>query len=72
VNIQAIVQAGDSFFLGLTKKKLIDAMVSLRDEYTNAQAQINKLKEENVKLTEELKQHKIKGVNSAANKPSSK
>ena len=72
MSIQAIVQAGDSFFLGLTKKKLIDVIVSLREEYTKAQAQIKKLKDENAKLKEELKQQKIKGVNNAANKPSSK
>jgi hypothetical protein len=72
VNIQAIVQAGDSFFLGLPKKRLIDIILSLREDYTKAQAQINKLEAENAKLKEELKQQKIKGVNSAANKPSSK
>ncbi len=79
MSIKAIVLAGYSFFLGLTKKKLIDVILSLREEYTKAQAQIKKLKGEiiklkgeNAKLKEELKQHKIKAVNSAANKPSSK
>ena len=79
MSIKATVLAGYSFFLGLTKKKLIDIILSLREEYRKAQAQIKKLKganiklkEENAKLKEELKQHKIKGVNSAANKPSSK
>jgi cell division protein FtsB len=69
VSIQAIVQAGYSFFWGLTKKKLIEIIVSLREEYTKAQAQTNKLKDENArlkdentKLKEELKQHKIKGA----------
>ena len=78
--------AGYSFFLGLTKKKLIDIILQLRAAYSKAQVQIKKLKaknaklqdenaklnDENTKLNEELKQHKIKGVNRAANKPSSK
>ncbi|MCP4949267.1 MAG: transposase, partial [Aestuariibacter sp.] len=79
MRIKAIVQAGDSFFWGLTKKELIDIILSLREEYTKAQDQIEKLKgeiikikDENAKLKEELKQQKIKAVNSAANKPSSK
>ena len=72
VSIQAIVLAGYSFFWGLTKEKLIDVILSLRDEYTKAQAQIRQLKDDIAKLKEELKQHKINGVNRAANKPSSK
>ena len=79
MSIKAIVLAGYSFFFGLTKKKLIDVILSLRDDYTKAQAQIKKLKDHNEKLTdenatlrEELKQQKIKAVNSATNKPSSK
>ena len=79
MSIQDIVLAGYSFFLGLTKKKLIDVILSLREEYTKAQAQIKKLKgeniklkDENAKLKEEIKQQKIKDVNSATNKPSSK
>lgn len=72
MNIQAIVRAEYSFFVGLPNKKLIDIILSLREEYTKAQVYIKKLEAENAKLTEELKQHKIKGVNSAANKPSSK
>jgi transposase len=72
VSLKAIVLAGYSFFLGLTKKKLIEVILRLREAYTKAQAQIKTLKEENAKLKEELKQQKIKGVNSAANKPSSK
>ena len=79
MSIKAIIAAGYSFFLGLTKKKLIDIILQLREAYSKAQAQIKKLKaknaklkDENVKLKEELKQHKIKGVNRAANKPSSK
>ena len=79
MSIKAIVAAGYSFFLGLTKKKLIDIILSLREQYTKAQDQIEKLKgenikikDENAKLKEELKQHKIKAVNSATNKPSSK
>jgi hypothetical protein len=67
VNSQAIVQAGDSFFWGLTKKTLIDVILSLREDYTKAQAQIIKLKEENAKLKEKRKQQKINAVNSAAN-----
>ena len=47
-------------------------ILSLRDEYTKAQAQIKKLKDENAKLREEIKQQKIKGVNRETNKPSSK
>jgi transposase len=79
VSIKAIILAGYSFFFGLTKKKLIDVIMSLRDEYTQAQAQIKKLKGdliklkgENAKLKEELKQQKVKDVNNATNKPSSK
>jgi hypothetical protein len=72
VNSQAIVRAEHSFFAGLPKNKLIDIILSLREEYTKAQAHIKKLEAENAKLTEELKQQKIKDVNSAANKPSSK
>ncbi len=79
MSIKAIIVAGYSFFLGLTKKKLIEVILCLRKEYTKAQAQIKRLKaknaklqDENTKLNEELKQHKIKGVNRAANKPSSK
>ena len=72
MSIQAIVQAGDSLFVELPKNKLIDIILSLREEYTKAQAHIKKLEAENAKLTEELKQQKIKGVNNAANKPSSK
>ncbi|MCP4823368.1 MAG: hypothetical protein GY892_04540 [Shimia sp.] len=77
MSIKAIVSAGSGFFLGLTRKKLIDIIVSLREQYTKAQDQIEKLKgeiikikAENAKLKEELKQHKIKAVNSATNKPS--
>lgn len=79
MSIKAIMRAGYSFFLGLTKKKLIDLMMSLRDEYTQAQAQIKKLqgdiiklKGENAQLKEELQQQQVKEVNNAANKPSSK
>ena len=72
MSIEAIITAGDSFFLGLTKKKLIDIILSLREQYTKAQDRIEKLKGESKKLKEELKQHKIKAVNSTANKPSSK
>ena len=72
MSIKDIVQAEDRFFWGLTKKKLIDAILSLREQYTKAQAQIKKLKDENAKLKEEIKQHKIKGVNKEANQPSSK
>lgn len=79
MSLKAIIQAGYSFFLGLTKKKLIDAIWRLRDAYTQAQAEIKKLKGdiiklkgENAQLKEELKQQQIKAVNKAANKPSSK
>jgi transposase len=72
VSIKAIIRAGYRFFLGLTKEKLIEIILSLREEYTKAQGQIKKLKDENVKLKEEIKQQKIKGVNSETNKPSSK
>ncbi len=79
MSIKTILVAGYSFFLGLTKKKLIEVILRLREAYTKAQAQIKKLKaknaklqDENAKLKDELKQHKIKGVNRTANKPSSK
>ena len=72
VSIKAIIQAGYRFFLGLTKKKLIDVILRLRDEVTQAQAQIKQLKDENAKLREALKQHQIKAVNRATNQPSSK
>ena len=79
MSIKAILRAGYGLFLGLTKKKLIDIIMSLRDEYTEAQAQIKqlkgdiiKLKGENTQLKEQLKQQQIKAVNHAANKPSSK
>ncbi len=79
MRIKDIVLAGYSFFLGLTKKKLIEVILRLRDAYTKAQAQIKTLKEENAKLkdentqlNEQLQQQKIKGVNNEANRPSSK
>ncbi len=79
MSIQAIIGAGYSFFLGLTKKQLIEVIMSLRDEYTQAQAQIKQLKGhiiklegENTRLKEALKQQQIKAVNQGANKPSSK
>ena len=79
MSINAIILAGYSLFFGLTKKKLIDVIMSLREEYTQAQAQIKqlkgdliKLKGENAKLKEALKQQQVKDVNRAANKPSSK
>ena len=50
MRIKAIVQAGDSFFWGLTKKELIDIILSLREEYTKTQAQIEKLKGEIINL----------------------
>ena len=62
MSIKAILLAEYRFFWGLTKRKLIDVIMSLRDEYTTAQGQINqlksdiiKLKDENAKLEEELK-----------------
>ena len=79
MSLKAIVLAGYSLFLGLTKKKLIEVILRLREAYTKAQAQIKtlkeenaKLKDENTKLNEQLKRQKIKGVNNEANKPSSK
>ena len=72
MSIKAIILAGYSFFWGLTKSKLIEVILSRRDEYTKAQAQIKKLKAENATLKEALKQHQINAVNSATNKPSSK
>ena len=79
MSIKVIILAGYSFFLGLTKEKLIDVIMSVREEYTQAQAQIrqlkghiNKLKDENTQLKQALKQQQIKAVNKAANKPSSK
>jgi transposase len=79
VSINAIIQAGYRFLLGLTKKQLIEAIVRLRDEYTKARAQIKqlkgdiiKLKDENARLKQALKQQQIKAVNHTANKPSSK
>ena len=50
VSSKAIMLAGYSFFVGLTKKKLIDVIMILRDEYTTAQARINKLKGDIIKL----------------------
>ncbi|MEJ2353397.1 MAG: IS66 family transposase [Anaerolineales bacterium] len=79
MSLEAMIRAGYRFFLGLTKKKLIEVIVRLRDEYIQAQAEIDKLqgdiiklKGENAQLKEALKQQQIQTVNNAANKPSSK
>lgn len=72
MSIKDIIVAGYSVFLGLTKKKLIDIIMRLREEYTKAQAQLQEFQEENAKLKETLQQRAIKGVNSETNKPSSK
>ncbi len=72
MSINAIVLAGYGFFFGLTKKKLIDVIMRLRDAYTQAHAQITQLKDENAKLRDALTQQQIKDVNRATNKPSSK
>ena len=79
MSLEAILRAGCRFFSGLNKQKLIDIILSLRDTYTQAQAQIKqlqddivKLKDENAQLKEALKQQQIKAVNNTANKPSSK
>ena len=79
MSISAIIRAGYSVLLGLTKKTLIEAIMRLRDQYTQAQAEIKQLKGdiielkgENAQLKEALKQQQIKAVNKAANKPSSK
>ena len=54
------------------KRRLIKALESLRTSYTELETQVNKLKQENAKLKQQLEQDKIKDTNKQVNKPSSK
>ncbi len=54
------------------KRRLLQALESLKTRYTQLEAQVNKLKEENAKLRQQLEQQKIQATNKQVNKPSSK
>ncbi len=72
MNIKDILSATYIALSQLSKNKLLKALQSLREKYSELEDKITKLKEENEKLKDELKRGKIKSVNKNANKPSSK
>jgi hypothetical protein len=72
MSIKSILIATYLTLLKWPKRKLINALESLRTSYTELESQVNKLKEENAKLKQQLEQDKIKDTNKQVNKPSSK
>ena len=72
MSIKSILIATYLTLLKWPKRRLIKALESLRESYTELESQVNKLKEENAKLKQQLEQDKIKATNKQANKPSSK
>lgn len=65
MSLANILSAAISFFSGLSKKALIDALVKLRDDY-------KKIQQENDQLRKLIEQEKLKAANLQTNKPSSK
>jgi len=72
MSIKDILIATYLTLLKWPKRRLIKALESLRTSYTELESQVDKLKEENAKLKQQLEQDKIKETNKQANKPSSK
>jgi hypothetical protein len=72
MSIKSILIATYLTILKWPKRKLIKALEQLRTSYTELEAQVNKLKQENAKLRQQLEQEKIKDTNKQVNKPSSK
>lgn len=55
-----------------SKSRLVKAIIALREQYLELEAQYKHLQEENTRLKEQLEQDKIKATNKEVNKPSSK
>jgi hypothetical protein len=72
MSIKDILIATYLTLLKWPKRRLIKALESLRTSYTELETQVNKLKQENAKLKQQLEQDKIKDTNKQVNKPSSK
>jgi len=72
MSIKDILIATYLTLLKWPKRRLIKALESLRTSYTELELQVNKLKQENAKLKQQLEQDKIKDTNKQVNKPSSK
>ena len=72
MSIKEILIATYMSLLKWPKRRLIKALESLRTSYTELETQVNKLKQENAKLKQQLEQDKIKDTNKQVNKPSSK
>lgn len=60
------------FFLGMSKRRLVDAIAILRNQYFQLESENKKLKEENEKLKSEQAHQKVHEVNKAVNQPTSK
>jgi transposase len=72
MSIKDILIATYLTLLKWPKRRLIKALESLRTSYTELESQVDKLKQENAKLKQQLEQDKIKDTNKQVNKPSSK
>ena len=72
MSIKSILIATYQTLLKWPKRRLIEALESLRIRYAELEAQVNKLKKENAKLKQQLEQEKIQATNKQVNKPSSK
>ncbi len=72
MSIKSVLTLTLQYFLGLSKRKLVNAFDILRKQYFQLESENTKLKEENERLKAEQTNRKIKEVNKTVNQPTSK
>lgn len=72
MSFQSIISFTFQYFRNFSKRKLINSILILRDQYVGLVNKNNELEQENDKLKAELSKLKVQEVNKKANQPTSK
>ena len=71
-DVKEILIASFTSIIGWPKAIVVRTLIRLRDRYSELEARVKQLEQENAKLKEQLEQGKISVSNREVNKPSSK